>query len=129
MQVGLRPQVEGVLRHEPDVARERVGHHALALDDAGVAVARLFAGPPPVDENDLATAFLQMQGGGGADDAGAEHDDIGIEGGAQGASRGFLLAAGGGGLAFPHYMTNLALMRQSGSATAPLCPNTCKRRP
>ena len=129
MQVGLGPQVESVLGHEPDVARERVGHHALALDDAGVAVARLLARAPPVDQHDRAAALLQVQCGRRADDAGAEHDDIGIEGGAQGASRGFLLAAGGGGLAFPHYMTNLALMRQSGSATASLCPKTCKRRP
>ena len=60
------------------LARERVGHDALALDDAGVAVARLLARAAPVDQHDGAAALLQVQGRGDTDDAGTEHDDVGV---------------------------------------------------
>src|SRR5581483_4528267 len=87
VQVGLGAQIEGVLGHQPEVAREGVGHHPLALDDAGVAVARLLAGPAPVDEHHRATPLLQVQGGRDADHAGAKHDHISVLRIAQGRSR------------------------------------------
>ncbi len=137
VQVGLGPHVERVLRHQPDVARERVGHHALALDDAGVAVARLLAGPAPVDEHDRSAAFLEMEGRGRADHAGAEHDDVGVERIAQAGSRRFSwMEADRSGWClggFAHYIAQRArkrqLKRRSASARPRLCPRTSKRRP
>src|SRR5262249_13752232 len=117
VQVGLGAHVEGVLHHETDLAREGVGHDALALDDACVTKARLLARTAPVEEGDRAAALLQMQGRGDANHARAQHDDIGVAGTVQVLSLRFAAPSAAAGWAFPHYMTNLRLMRQTVSAT------------
>ena len=76
MQVGLGQLVERVPRHQGDIAWKRIGHYAFALDEAGVAVARLLARTAPVDEHHRPPALLQVEGGADADHAGTEHNDV-----------------------------------------------------
>jgi hypothetical protein len=77
VQVGLGQLVEGVLEEQHRVAREGVGHHALALDDAGVAIAGLLAGPAPVDERHGASALLEMESSRDAGNTGPQHNHVG----------------------------------------------------
>src|SRR3954468_10386128 len=50
----------------------------IALDDAGVAVGRLLARTTAVDQCYRKAALGEMESNRGADDAGAEHDGVGI---------------------------------------------------
>ena len=78
--VGLGHSVAGVAQEGRPLAREHVGHDALALDEAGVAVARLLGGAAPVDQRHLAAAPQQVQRGRDADHAGPENDDVVLHG-------------------------------------------------
>src|SRR5258708_27598835 len=78
--VGVDGVVEAVADEGAEVVRKSVGIHALALDEPRVAERGLFRGPAPVDEGDRASAFLQVQRGADADDAGAQHDRVGVRG-------------------------------------------------
>src|SRR5947209_20485081 len=77
MVVRLRRPVQRIADERADLARERARKDRRALDDAGVAVARLLAGRIVlVDEHDGASTPLQMQRRGDADHPGAENDRI-----------------------------------------------------
>src|SRR5262249_32344319 len=72
--------VEGILEEFCGVARERVGHDALALDDASVAERGLLAWATAVDKHDGPAARLQVQGEGDADDAGSKNENVSAHG-------------------------------------------------
>ena len=57
-------------------AREDIRVHPFALDDAGIAVARLLARFPPVDQSDRQSTPPQMDRGGNANDARAKNRDV-----------------------------------------------------
>ncbi len=77
MVVRLGRALERDLDELLQAARERGRKHARADDDAGVAVARLLAGPAPVDQRDRQPALDQMQRDRRADNAGSQNDCIG----------------------------------------------------
>ncbi len=75
--MGARVAVERGERDLGQVAREHVREDRLALDDAGVAEARLARRlVEAVDDRDRPPARLKRQRGRDADDPGAEHDHV-----------------------------------------------------
>src|ERR1700730_869768 len=57
------------------IARHRIGSNGFALDEAGVAVARLATRRLAVDQHDRPAAALQMQSRGDPDHSGAHNDN------------------------------------------------------
>src|SRR5215211_511068 len=74
--MSVRRVVERIAEKRLEIVREAVRIDSLALDQARVAERRLEAGLALVDEHYRASPLLQMQGGGHADDAGAENDHV-----------------------------------------------------
>src|SRR3954453_9870457 len=73
----FRRKVQRIARERAEFARKSARKNRRALDNAGIAVARLLAGGIMlVDEHDGAPALLQMQRGGDADHPRAENDCI-----------------------------------------------------
>src|SRR5262249_58059108 len=95
-------------------------HHALALDDARVAKARLFTRTAPVDERDRAAALVEMERRGHANHAGAKHDDIGVAGTVQVPISVVCRALGRGGVGLSPLYDELAL-----DAPDRLCYSLC----
>src|SRR6266849_3262345 len=58
---GVAAIIHCVAQDDAQFSRKGVGDHCLALDQAGVAVACFLPCLPPVDENHIAAALLQMQ--------------------------------------------------------------------
>src|SRR6516162_5031066 len=53
--------VDRVAQDGAELARKSGGDHALALDQAGIAITRLLAGAAAIDQYNVATTLLQMQ--------------------------------------------------------------------
>src|SRR6516165_9811659 len=68
--------VHRIAQDDAEFARKRIGDHTLALDQAGVAVARLLSRPAAVDKHDVAATPLQMQGDADSDHSRSENDHI-----------------------------------------------------
>ena len=75
--VGDRRAFERDARKLDQARRKRRRKNGIALDDAGIAVGGALARPAAVDQRDRQAALDEMDRDRGADDAGAEHDDIG----------------------------------------------------
>src|SRR5271169_2618230 len=53
--------VHRIAQDGAEFAWKSIGDHALALDQAGIAIARLLSRPAAVDQHDVAAALLQVQ--------------------------------------------------------------------
>jgi hypothetical protein len=74
---GIAAMVHRIAEDGAEFARKRVGDHPLALDQAGIAVARLLARSATIDEDDIAAALLQTQRDADAHHSRTEDDHIG----------------------------------------------------
>jgi hypothetical protein len=63
---------------QAELLRKAVGHHALALDQSGIAEGCFPARCLAIDEGHAAATSLKMNGGRYADNAGSEHDDVSL---------------------------------------------------
>ena len=76
----LRRAVQRVLQDLAEIPRKHVRKDRRAFDHAGVAEAGFLAGEfVPVDQDDIASTLLQVQGGADADHAGTQYEDVGLE--------------------------------------------------
>lgn len=57
---GVAAVIHRIAQDNAEFSRKGVGDHGLALDQAGIAVACFFPWITPIDQNDVATAPLQM---------------------------------------------------------------------
>ena len=58
---GVAAIVHRIAQNDAEFAGKGIGDYGLALDQAGVAVAGFLPWRPPVDQNDVTAALLQMQ--------------------------------------------------------------------
>ena len=77
MVIGNRRTLERDAQQLVPMRRKRRRKNRVAFDDAGIAVGRALARPAAIDQRDRKTALDEMQRDRGADDAGAQDDDIG----------------------------------------------------
>ena len=77
MVVRLRRALERDPQQGGKTRREGGRKNRVAFDYAGIAVGGLLARIAAVDERDAQALPGELQRGGGADDAGAQHNDIG----------------------------------------------------
>ncbi|MNL37603.1 hypothetical protein D3C87_1597590 [compost metagenome] len=70
--------VQRVAEQRAEIMGEAIGKNALALDQAGIAVGRLFACAATVEQHHRLAAPRQMDGGRYADDAGAENHYVSL---------------------------------------------------
>src|SRR6516225_5473316 len=70
--------VHRIAQDDAEFAWKRIGDHTLALDQAGVAVARLLSRPAAVDKHDVAATPLKMQGDADSDHSRSENDHISV---------------------------------------------------
>jgi hypothetical protein len=73
---GVAAMIHRIAQDDAEFSGKRVGDHGLALDQPGIAVARFFSCPLPIDENDVAVALLQMQRDANSHDSRSEDDYI-----------------------------------------------------
>src|SRR5208282_5320227 len=78
MIVGPRRTFERDAEKLHPIRRKAGWKYGVALDDARIAVRGALARPRAVDQRDPEAALGEMNGDRGADNAGAEHDDIGM---------------------------------------------------
>ena len=75
--MGARIEVRAGAHDLGRIAREQVGQHRLALDDAGIAETRLPRRlAQSIDDRDRSPPLLKRERGGDADDAGPQNDGI-----------------------------------------------------
>src|SRR5439155_19673890 len=73
---GVASMVQRIAQNRAEFARKGVGDHRLALDQTGIAVARLLSGPSAIDQDHVAAALLQMQRDTDADHPRPEDDHV-----------------------------------------------------
>jgi NADPH-dependent ferric siderophore reductase len=69
--------IQAIAKQRAEVVREAIRIHAFALDQSRVAVRRLFRRAAAVDDDDARSAALELESRADADDARAQHEDIG----------------------------------------------------
>src|SRR5208282_5306830 len=89
MIVGPRRTFERNAEKLHPIRRKAGWKYGVALDDARIAVGGALARPGAVDQRDPEAALGEMNGDRGADNAGAEHDDIGTGHGTPAAVAGY----------------------------------------
>ena len=77
MIVGRRGLLQRDAQERTEVAWERMRKQRVAFDHAGIAVGRLLPGVAAIEQGNAQPALGEVQGNGGADHAGAEHDRVG----------------------------------------------------
>ena len=70
--------VARVFEKRAEPLRERMGHDALALDQAGIAERGFLTGPTAVHQHHGTAAHLQMYCDADADNARAKYDSVGL---------------------------------------------------
>lgn len=75
--IRLRREARGDAQERRRIARKGTRKQRIPFDDAGVAVGGPFAWAALVDQRHREPALDKLQGDGRADDAGAEHDNVG----------------------------------------------------
>lgn len=78
MVMGVDGVVERVAEERAEIMREAVWKDAFALDQAGVAVGGFLAGATTIEQHHRLAAAGEMDGGGNADDAGAQNHYVSL---------------------------------------------------
>jgi hypothetical protein len=75
----LRRVVDSVSQDLPEIPGKHIRKDRGTFDQPGISMARLFAGEfVPIDQNDVPSPLLQMQGGADADHPRTQHEDVGL---------------------------------------------------
>ena len=74
---GVAAVIHRIAQDNAEFSGKGVGDHSLALDQAGIAVARFFPWITPVDQNNVAAALLQMQRRADSNHSCAENEYVG----------------------------------------------------
>ena len=76
----LRRAVQRVAQNLAGIAGKHIREDGSAFDDTGVAEARAFAGELlAIEQDDVASSLLQMQGRANADHACTQYENVGLE--------------------------------------------------